>query len=424
MTTTQAVFQELCRYFPGGVNSPVRSAKAVDDYPLIAASAKGSRIIDVEGNSYLDFCMSWGPLIHGHAHPKILQRIQEQMVLGTTYGVTTEIEGKLARKICQLMPGIDKIRFVSSGTEAAMSAVRLARGVTSRPLIVKFSGHYHGHADFFLVQAGSGVLHLNPESSSKGIPKELVQHTLCLPFNDRDAFEKICKVGNNIAAVIVEPVAGNMGIVPPEEGFLQFLRQKCSQIGALLIFDEVITGFRLGKGGAQELYKVEPDLTCLGKIVGGGLPAAAFGGKKKWMEHLAPLGEVYQAGTLSGNPLAMAAGLASLEILEEPGFYEKLQAKADLFLAPIKKRIQEKKLNACIQQVGSLFTLFLGVTSVSSLEDAKKCDGKKYGELFRFLRARGIYIPPLQQEAWFISTAHSDQELEEAAGAIFEFLSV
>lgn len=424
MTTSLSAYQNLCRFIPGGVNSPVRSALAVDDHPVVAASAKGAHLIDVEGKSYVDFCMSWGPLIHGHAHPVILKAIKEQADKGTTFGVTTEIEGELAEKICRFMPSLEKVRFVSSGTEAAMSAARLARGVTQRPLIVKFAGHYHGHADFFLVQAGSGVMNLNPQSSSKGIPDELVQHTVCLPFNDEEEITRLCQSrGAEIAAIIVEPVAGNMGVVTPKAGFLSLLRRLADETGALLIFDEVITGFRIALGGAQALYEVKPDLTVLGKIIGGGLPAAAFGGKREWMDHLAPLGEVYQAGTLSGNPLAMAAGLASLALLESPGFYERLESKAHRFLAPIKAIIREKNLNACVQEAGSLFTLFLGTSSVACLADAKRCNKEQYGQLFRYLRARGVYIPPLQQEAWFISTAHTDEDLDKTSHFIVEFLA-
>jgi glutamate-1-semialdehyde 2,1-aminomutase len=419
---SSAIYEKLCQLIPGGVNSPVRACKSVGQLPLVAASARNDQIVDVDGRAFIDFCMSWGPLIHGHAHPEIIEAIQMQLALGTTYGTTSALEEQLAEKVCSLMPSIEMVRFVSSGTEAAMSAVRLARGVTGRDCVVKFSGHYHGHADFFLVQAGSGVFHL-PESSSKGIPSDIVKNTLCLPFNDVGAIQKLFQspLAERIACVILEPIAGNIGVVPATQEFLEVLRKETERTQALLIFDEVITGFRVAKGGAQALYGIAPDLTCLGKIVGGGLPAAAFGGRKEIMEWLAPLGPVYQAGTLSGNPLAMAAGLRALQLLDVPGFYEDLQAKTDYLLNPIRQFFQENESDACIQAVGSMFTLFLGKRSVDCAEDAKACDAQSFAAFFRFLFSKGIYIPPLQQEAWFISTAHTEEHLDLSQKAIMEF---
>lgn len=423
-TRSEAVFKNLCSVIPGGVNSPVRTCQAVQHSPLITSSAFEDQLIDVDGKSFIDFCMSWGALIHGHAHHEILLAIQEQLFKGTSYGTTTEIEEKLARKVTELMPTIEMIRFVSSGTEATMSAARLARGYTGRDLIIKFSGHYHGHADFFLVQAGSGVLHL-PESSSKGIPKEIVKNTICLPFNDLASLYKVfhSTFAEQIACVILEPIAGNIGVVPASNEWIHLLRKETERVGALLIFDEVISGFRVSKGGAQELYGIKPDLTCLGKIVGGGLPAAAFGGRKAIMQHLAPLGAVYQAGTLSGNPLAMAAGLKALELLDVPNFYEDLQNKTEAFLNPLRQFFKKEGSAACIQSVGSMFTLFLGRDFVNNSEQAKQCDTKSFANLFNYLYSENIYIPPLQQEAWFLSTAHTEKNLKTAKEAIVEFFS-
>lgn len=382
-------------------------------------------IYDVDGNGYIDYCMSWGPLLHGHAHPEILSAIQKQMVKGTTFGTTSSIEEKLARKTIELMPAIQKIRFVSSGTEATMSAARLARGFTGRNYIIKFTGHYHGHADPFLVQAGSGVFNLTPTSTSKGIPADFVKYTLCLPFNSIEATKKIFndpELSKDIAAVILEPVAGNMGVVPATPEFMQMLREETEKAGALLIFDEVMTCFRVCKGGASELYGIDPDLICLGKIIGGGLPAAAFGGKREIMDMLAPLGPVYQAGTLSGNPLAMAAGLKALELLDAPGAYAELQKKTDRLVHPIQDYIAKNEINACIQSVGSMLTLFFGRRQVRSREEAESLDFELFGKFFRAMLKKGIYLPPLQQEAWFISLAHTDEHLDQTAAAIIDFL--
>lgn len=421
---TQEMFDRLCQVIPGGVNSPVRTCSHVGQLPLVVESGLGDTIVDVDGHKYLDYCCSWGALIHGHAHPAITQAVQARAAKGSSFGITTAIEEKLASQVATLIDSIEKVRFVSSGTEATMSAARLARGFTKRDYIVKFSGNYHGHADFFLVQAGSGVLTLSPSSSSLGIPNEIVKTTLCVPYNDIEACQTLFQSAyrDRIAAVILEPIAGNIGVVPADSSFIQFLREETQKMGALLIFDEVITGFRVGLHGAQGYYGVKPDLTCLGKIIGGGFPAAAFGGSREIMDHLAPLGPVYQAGTLSGNPVAMEAGLQSLQLLQQPGFYEELQRKVDLLIKPIQQKIQFKELNACVQAVGSMFTLFFGKKAVRNADDALQIDTQTFARLFRELFKQGIYIPPSANEAWFISSAHQDEHLIQTREAILNFL--
>jgi glutamate-1-semialdehyde 2,1-aminomutase len=420
---TEAIYERICQVTPGGVNSPVRTCKAMGQLPLIVERGAGDVIYDADGLNYIDYCMSWGALIHGHAHPEIVNVLQKQIKKGTSFGITTEVEELLARKVVELMPAIEQVRFVSSGTEATMSAARLARGFTCRKIVVKFNSNYHGHADFFLVKAGSGVMHLNQTSSSKGIPDEIVKYTISLPFNDIEAVAALFEEkGSEIACVILEPIAGNMGVVPATQAFIEALRKKTKESGALLIFDEVITGFRVAKGGASAFYGVEPDLACLGKIVGGGLPAAAFGGRRDIMAHLAPLGQVYQGGTLSGNPLAMVAGLKSLEMLAEPGFYEEMERKTDLLLNPIQEYILQNNLRMCIQRAGSMFTLFFGKRSVKNGEEAMQLNGEGFASFFRHLFAQGIYIPPLQQEAWFISMAHTDEHLIRTGEVIIDYL--
>lgn len=417
-------FEEISTIIPGGANSPVRSFKSLGIPPMIVERGEGDLIYDLDGNIYVDYCGSWGPLIHGHAHKEILTAAQTQMQKGTTFGITSPIEEKLARIITKHVPSVEKIRFVSSGTEATMSAARLARGYTGRDLLVKFSGHYHGHADFFLVQAGSGVIGINPTSSSAGIPDDIVRHTACLAFNDIEGCRKFLQDPQNcdrIAGVILEPIAGNMGCVPASHEFITMLRDVTKKIGALLIFDEVITGFRVGLGGAQELYGVKPDLTCFGKIVGGGFPAAAFGGREEIMNCLAPLGSVYQAGTLSGNPVAMAAGQKAIQLLERKGVYEELKTKAEMITLPVEEMIQKKNIKACIQGEGSMFTIFFGTTEVTDMEDAKKCDLEAFGRFFRYLFERGIYIPPAQHEAWFVSLAHKEHHLLKTRDLILSY---
>lgn len=420
---TLEIFNKLNEVIPGGVNSPVRSCLAVKQMPLIVSHAEKDLLYDVDGRCYIDFCGSWGALIHGHAHPIILDAAEKRMRKGTSFGISTDIEEQLARKITEVLPSVEKIRFVSSGTEATMSAIRLARGFTSRNLIVKFSGNYHGHADHFLVQAGSGVLGLSATSSSKGIPDEMVKHTLSLPYNDVRVLQTVfSELGDQIACVILEPIAGNMGVIPATNQFMDQLQKLTSTYGALLIFDEVITGFRVAFRGAQSLYGIQPDLTCLGKIIGGGFPAAAFGGRQEIMNFLAPLGPVYQAGTLSGNPIAMEAGLQAILLAEKAGFYENLQEKADEFLNPIKKKMASMRYPACIQSVGSMFTLFFGLKEVRNVEDAKKVDNELFAKFFQFLFEKGVYIPPLQCEAWFISAAHSEENLQTTRNYILQFL--
>lgn len=420
---TLEIFNKLNKVIPGGVNSPVRSCLAVKQMPLIVSHAEKDLLYDVDGRRYIDFCGSWGALIHGHAHPVILDAAEKRMRKGTSFGISTDIEEQLARKITEVLPSIEKIRFVSSGTEATMSAIRLARGFTSRNLIVKFSGNYHGHADHFLVQAGSGVLGLSATSSSKGIPDEMVKHTLSLPYNDATVLQDVFdKLGDQIACVILEPIAGNMGVIPATKQFIEQLQKLTSAYGALLIFDEVITGFRVAFKGAQSLYGIRPDLTCLGKIIGGGFPAAAFGGRQEIMNFLAPLGPVYQAGTLSGNPVAMEAGLQAVLLAERVGFYESLQAKTDAFLSPIKEKMASIQFPACVQSVGSMFTLFFGLKQVRNVEDARLVDNDLFAKFFQFLFEKGVYIPPLQCEAWFISAAHSEENLRIARNYILQFL--
>lgn len=421
---SEEIYEKLCEVIPGGVNSPVRAFKALSMPPLVAERGAGDMIFDADGHSYIDFCGSWGPLIHGHAHPEILDVAYQQMAKGTTFGITTEIEGKLAQKIVALVPSVEKIRFVSSGTEATMSAVRLARGVTGRQLIVKFTGNYHGHSDSFLIQAGSGVLGLSSTSSSAGVPPESVRHTISLPYNAVEECREFLLDATHrdiIAAVILEPIACNMGVVPPTPEFLLMLRRITQEIGALLIFDEVITGFRVSLGGAQALYGIPADLTCFGKIIGGGFPAAAFGGRTEIMNALAPLGNVYQAGTLSGNPVAMAAGLRTLEMLEVDGFYEELARKTDIITKPVKELLERKEINACIQQQGSLFTLFFGRKSVANMDEALALDKQEFTRFFKYLFNKGVYAPPLQQEAWFVSMAHTEKHLEDTRDIILDY---
>jgi glutamate-1-semialdehyde 2,1-aminomutase len=418
---TQAIFEKLCEVIPGGVNSPVRSCQAMGQLPLIPERGEGDRVYDVDGNCFIDYCGSWGALIHGHAAPQILQAVQRRMALGTSFGMTTAIEEKLARLIVEAVPSVEKIRFVSSGTEATMSVARLARGYTGRPIIVKFTGHFHGHADHFLVRAGSGVAGLTPTSTSAGIPPEILMHTACLPFNDIE--ETRSYLNDRVAAVILEPIAANMGVVPATAAFLQMLREETARIGALLIFDEVISGFRVGYSGAQGLYGISPDLSCFGKIIGGGFPAAAFGGRGDIMDHLAPLGKVYQSGTLSGNPVAMEAGVQAVEMLQRPGIYEELEQKTQILTAPVQEWLKKREtFPACLQQVGSMFTLFFGKRKVERWEDAQTLDNQLFAKFFRYMFAHGVYIPPLQYEAWFVSTAHEEAHLLKTRDLILEFL--
>lgn len=411
-------YKSACKFFPGGVNSPVRAFIEMNLPPLVAHSGFGDRLVDIDQNSYIDFCCSWGALIHGHAHPEIVKSVKRQIDLGSSFGLNTESEQKLARLIISSVPSCERIRFVSSGTEATMSAVRLARGFTGRDIIIKFNGHYHGHADSFLVQAGSGASSL---ASSAGIPKDIIKNTLSLPFNDFELCKRLFEeIGDKVAAVILEPIAANMGLVLPKNGFLEMLRYETSRVGALLIFDEVITGFRVALGGAQELYAIYPDLTCFGKIIGGGFPVAAFGGRADVMNCLSPLGSVYQAGTLSGNPVAMEAGVAALTLCKErKDFYSDLEVKTKKLL----NHIRNLGLNICINQAGSLFTIFFGQSYVDNFDDAKKSDKNLFRKFFYNMLERGIYFSPSQYESNFVSAAHDEESINYTASAMVDALS-
>ena len=419
---SRKIFDASQQLMPGGVNSPVRAFRAVGGEPIVFAFGKGPYLHDVDGNEYIDYVCSWGPLILGHAHASVVEIVKRAAERGTTFGAPTELEAEMARLVVDAVPSIDLVRFVNSGTEATMSALRLARGYTGRDKIVKFEGGYHGHSDGLLAKAGSGVATLGLPDSA-GVPKSFAEQTLVVPYNDVDAVRDVFeKHANEIAALIVEPVAANMGVVPPADGFLQSLREITRAAGALLIFDEVVTGFRLGMGGAQSMFRVEPDLTCLGKVIGGGLPVAAYGGRREVMEQLAPLGPVYQAGTLSGNPLAMAAGVITLRILSGEGTYgvlDDLAAKLTDGLATLARRAE---VPVQINRVGSMFTMFFSDEPVTDYASAKRADAERYARFFRALLERGVYFPPSQFEACFVSLAHKERDLDatlEVAEAAF-----
>ena len=399
---------------PGGVNSPVRACRSVGCDPLFVRRAAGCLITDVDGNEFIDFVGSWGPMILGHAHPEVVEAIQRTAADGTSFGAPCPLEVELADMVCRSVPSLEKVRFVSSGTEATMSAVRLARGYTGRKVVVKFDGCYHGHADTFLVRAGSGVITLGIPGSP-GVPEDIVKNTLSIPYNDTVTLERTLRDESlDIACVIVEPVAGNMGVVPPDQGFLQTLRRITRELGIVLIFDEVITGFRLALGGAQERFGITPDLTCLGKIIGGGLPVGAYGGRAEIMDRVAPDGPVYQAGTLSGNPLAMAAGLAMLKVVRRPGFYEKLEEKSDWFAAEMAGILARVGVPTVLNRVGSMMTCFFTTDPVRDYESALRADTDRYGRYFRAMLDGGVWLAPSQFEAAFISAAHGRDHLEKA----------
>jgi glutamate-1-semialdehyde 2,1-aminomutase len=409
---SQRLFEEAKRYLPGGVDSPVRSFKAVGGTPLFIEGGKGCKIHDVDGREYIDYVCSWGPLIVGHAHPAIVRALQAAVEKGTSYGAPTEKETALARLIVEAMPSLDLVRFVNSGTEATMVAIRLARGFTGRDKIVKFEGCYHGHADSLLVKAGSGALTFGVPDSL-GVPEALAQDTYLLPYNHLDAVVQLLQSkGSEIAAVVVEPIAANMGVVPPRPGFLEGLRELTDRHGVLLIFDEVITGFRMGYGGAQSLYGIKPDLTCLGKIIGGGLPVGAFGGRREIMEQVAPLGGIYQAGTLSGNPLTMTAGIETLKLLQAPGFYRRLEERGQRLSEGIKEEAERVGLKAQVNQAGSMLTAFFTETPVKTSETAR------YARFFVKMLDAGIHLAPSQFEAAFISSEHQAEDVERTVSAV------
>jgi glutamate-1-semialdehyde 2,1-aminomutase len=412
MTESEKIFVRALRKIPGGVNSPVRAWKSVGGVPRIITRGKGSYLYDADGKRYIDFIGSWGPLIVGHAHPRILQALKQKAAKGTTFGAPTEGEVNLAELVSRLVPSIEKLRLVSSGTEATMSAIRLARAFTQRTKLVKFDGCYHGHADGLLVKAGSGVATLGLPDSP-GVPRAFARETLTAGYNDIKSVHRIFnQFGKSIAAIIVEPVCGNMGVILPEPGFLAALRKITVDHGALLIFDEVITGFRVALGGAQEVFKLKPDLTCLGKVLGGGLPLAAFGGRREIMDLLAPVGPVYQAGTLSGNPLAVAAGLTTLKLLSQHGIYQRLAVKGKRLEDGFREVIKKIGIKAVINRAGSMLTLFFGVDKVQNPDDARNCDRQMFARYFHFMLAKGIYLPPAPFEAMFISLAHSNADLD------------
>jgi glutamate-1-semialdehyde 2,1-aminomutase len=417
---SRRLFAEANRFFPGGVNSPVRAFRAVGGDPFFVAQANGSRITDVDGKTYIDYVGSWGPMILGHAHPRVVAAIQKAAEGGTSYGAPTELETRLATLVQAAFPSLERMRFVSSGTEACMSALRVARGFTRRDAILKFEGCYHGHADSLLVKAGSGAITFGVPDSL-GVPADLARHTLTLPYNDLAAVRTVFAArGSEIAAVIVEPVAGNMGVIPPHPGYLEGLREITRQHGALLIFDEVITGFRLAWGGAQEVFGVRPDLTCLGKIVGGGLPVGAYGGRADIMEQIAPLGGIYQAGTLSGNPLAMAAGIETLTLLQAPGFYANLDSQGRRLAEGLGVAAASARIPVQTNRAGSMLTGFFTGVPVTNYATAKTADTTRYGTFFRAMLTRGVSLAPSQFEAAFISAAHSEEDLDATLAAARE----
>ncbi len=410
-------FEHAQQHIPGGVNSPVRAFKGVGGEPVFIDHAKGAYLYDTDGKQYIDYVGSWGPMVLGHAHDEVIAAVKAAADRGLSFGAPTEIESLMADKVCELVPSIELVRMVSSGTEATMSAIRLARGYTGRDTLIKFEGCYHGHADSLLVKAGSGALTLG-QPSSPGVPADLARHTVTLPYNDIDAFNQAMDdIGEQTACVIVEPVAGNMNCIPPVDGFLQALRQRCDAHGAVLIFDEVMTGFRVALGGAQSVYGITPDLTTLGKVIGGGMPVGAFGGKREIMEQIAPLGPVYQAGTLSGNPIAMAAGLKTLELVSADGFYDDLSDKVAYMIEGILDAAQQNGVAMTANRVGGMFGLFFSDKPVSSFEQATQCNLDQFKRFFHGMLAEGVYLAPSAYEAGFVSAAHCPQHLDDTIAA-------
>ncbi len=421
MATSHDLFAAAQQHIPGGVNSPVRAFKGVGGDPVFIDSARGAYMFDAEGKRYIDYVGSWGPMILGHAHPEVLEAVAGIIQKGLSFGAPTELETRMADLVCDLVPSMDMVRMVSSGTEATMSAIRLARGFTGRDKIVKFEGCYHGHSDSLLVKAGSGMLTLG-EPSSPGVPAALAEHTITLTFNDLEQVKKaFSEVGEQVACIIVEPVAGNMNCIPPVAGFLEGLREICDEYGSVLIFDEVMTGFRVGLGGVQGLYKVKPDMTTLGKVIGGGMPVGAFGGKREIMEKIAPLGPVYQAGTLSGNPVAMTAGLKTLELVSQPSFFSELGKKTTQLVAGMLDLAKTANIDMTANQVGAMFGLFFtDAEKVTDFAGSMACDQERFKKFFHGMLDRGVYMAPSAFEAGFVSAAHTDEDIANTLSAAAE----
>ncbi|HEY7776838.1 MAG TPA: glutamate-1-semialdehyde 2,1-aminomutase [Kineobactrum sp.] len=418
MSTSEQLFERAQRHIPGGVNSPVRAFRAVGGSPVFIERSEGAWFYDCEGKRYIDYVLSWGPMLMGHNHPHVREAVIRQCEKGLSFGAPTELEIRLADRICEIMPGMDMVRMVNSGTEATMSAIRLARGYTGRDTIVKFEGCYHGHSDSLLVKAGSGALTMGVPSSP-GVPAALADYTMTLTYNDSDELRRVfAEHGERIACVIVEPVVGNMNCIPPQPGFLETMREMCSAHGAVLIMDEVMTGFRFGLHGAQGHYGIEADLTCLGKVIGGGMPVGAFGGKREIMEQIAPLGPVYQAGTLSGNPIAMAAGLATLEVISEPGFYEPVFARTTALCAGLEQAAAAAGVPFTTNHSGTMFGgFFTDAPSVTNYSQVMACDTAAFNRFFHHMLAQGVYLAPASYEAGFMSSAHTDADIEATVAA-------
>jgi len=420
--TSHTLFKQALKVIPGGVNSPVRACKSVGTEPLFIDRAEGCKVYDADNNRYIDYVGSWGPMILGHGHASVIEAISKVLKRGTSFGAPTDLEIELAELIIDAVPSMEMVRMVNSGTEATMSAIRLARGVTGRDMIIKFDGCYHGHADALLVAAGSGVATLGIPGSP-GVPESFVAHTLSLPYNDIDGVKAVmAERGEQIACIIIEPVAGNMGLVKPVAGFLEVLRELADKYGSMLIFDEVMTGFRLGYGGAQSMYGISPDITCLGKIIGGGLPVGAYGGRRETMSHIAPQGPVYQAGTLSGNPVAMAAGISTLTELKKPGFYEALDEKSERLAVGLKAVVQDAGIAASVDRVGSMLGLFFTDREVRNYDDAKTCDLDMFSAYYKGMQNKGVYLAPSQFEVFFVSAAHTREDIDATIKAAEEVL--
>ena len=417
-STSKTLFTAAQRHIPGGVNSPVRAFKAVGGTPVFFERASGAYMFDADGNRYIDYVLSWGPMLLGHNHPQVMQAISEQLEKATSFGTPTELEINLADKICSIVPGMDMVRMVNSGTEATMSAIRLARGYTGRDKIIKFEGCYHGHSDSLLVKAGSGALTLGVPSSP-GVPECLADHTITLSYNDCEQVQEVFEeIGDQIACIIVEPVVGNMNCVPPIPGFLETLRQCCTDSGALLIMDEVMTGFRISQQGAIGYYQIEADLVCLGKVIGGGMPVGAFGGKREIMQHIAPLGPVYQAGTLSGNPVAMAAGLATLELISQPGFLDPVVERTDRMVQGLVERAKQFNIPLTSNHVGTMWGLFFSEEEkIVNYQQVMACDTERFARFFHGMLEEGVYLAPASYEAGFTSSAHTDQDIKDTLDA-------